>query len=354
MKKFRYIPILCGLSLLLSGCLDEIELKNQRFETKAVIIQGRLILGSPSVVEVSVQRIGEFDGSETAIHISSAKVTLEQTDGKSIELPEVNSAKLYRASIPADQSGFKVQTGQNYRIKVSLLDGRQYESEFESLLPVPELEKTNYTIQDLTLPDKKGFLGTATYLSFWVNSKLKTGSSTDKSRLRWEVNAVYRLSDNVSKVCYNYEPQRVDKVFIYDGPGLQLERLDTFYLADVRLDHRFAEGFYLTVLQESLSPTAFNYWNQVKTLAERNGSMFEEPAAKIVSNLRSKNAEEEVYGYFYATAQDTLRLYIRPEQVGMPTKYCPQPPQPRIGPTICDNCLLSTGSTLTKPNFWIE
>ncbi|MDX2072186.1 MAG: DUF4249 family protein [Haliscomenobacter sp.] len=354
MKRFRYILILGGLSLLLSSCLDEIELKNQRFGTKAVIIQGRLILGAPSLIEVNVQRIGEFDGAETSVHIGSAKVTLEQTDGSNIDLQEITSAKLYRASIPNNHPTFKVRAGQSYRIKVSLLDGRQYESEFEPLLPVPELEKTSYTLQELTLPDKKGFLNKATYLSFWVNSKLKTGGNPDKSKLRWELNAVYRFTDDTRKLCYNFEPQRVDKVLLYDGPGLQLERLDTFYLADVRLDHRFAEGFYLTVLQESLSTTAFNYWNQVKTLAERSGSMFEEPAAKIASNLRSKNVGEEVYGYFYATAQDTLRLYIRPEQVGSPTKYCPQPPTPRIGPTVCDNCLLNTGSTLTKPNFWIE
>lgn len=354
MKKFRYIPILCCLSLLLSSCLDEIELKNQRFETKAVIIQGRLILGAPSMVEVSVQRIGDFDGAQTAVHIGSAKVSLERTDGASIELPEINSAKLYRASIPSNQGTFKVQAGQNYRIKVSLLDGRQYESEFEPLVAVPELEKTNYFIEDLTFQDKKGFLNTAPFLRFWVNSKLRANGNSDKTRLRWEVNAVYRLTDNTRKVCYNYEPQRVEKVLIYDAPAFQVDRLDTFKLVDVRLDHRFAEGIYLTVLQESLSPTAFRYWDQVKALAERSGSMFEEPAGKIVSNLRSKNPKEEVYGYFYATAQDTLRMYIRPGQVGDPKKYCPLPPTDRIGPTPCDNCLLTTGSTLTKPNFWIE
>jgi hypothetical protein len=237
---------------------------------------------------------------------------------------------------------------------VSLLDGRQYESDFEPLTPVPELEKTNYKTENLTYQDYKGFLNTATFLRFWVNTKLKAKNLPDVTRLRWEVNAVYRLSDNAGRVCYNYEPQRVEKVLVFEAPTLQLERLDTFKLVDVRLDHRFAEGLYMTVLQESLSKTAFSYWDQIRALAERSGSMFEEPAGKIVSNLRSKNPEEEVYGYFYATAQDTLRMYIRPEQVGMPTKYCPQPPTPRIGPTICDNCLLSTGSTLIKPNFWIE
>jgi hypothetical protein len=354
MKKLRYISILCGLSLLLTTCLDEIELKNQRFETKALIIQGRLVLGAPSVVEITIQRVGEFDGTETAIHIGSAKVTLERADGMSIDVPEVNFGKIYRASIPSNQGTFKVQTGQNYRIKVSLLDGRQYESDFEPLEAVPELEKTNYFLEDLTFQDRKGFLNTAPFLRFWVNSKLKANGNSDKTRLRWEVNAVYRLTDKTRKVCYNYEPLRVEKVLVYDAPAFQADRLDTFKLVDVRLDSRFAEGIYITVLQESMSQTAFRYWGQVKALAERSGSMFEETAGTIVSNLRSKNSKEEVYGYFYATAQDTLRIYIRPEQVGMPTKYCPLPPTPRIGETVCDNCLLTTGSTLTKPNFWIE
>lgn len=355
MSSAKPILIFCALAFLLGGCLDEIELKDQRFDTQAIIIQGRLILGSPSVVEINVERVGEYDGLERTAHIGSAKITLLSADGNSIEVPEVNFAKVYRVSIPQNSSTFKVQAGQSYRIKVNLLDGRSYESELEPLLPVPDLEKTSYTIQELSIPDKKGFITPANYFRFWINSSLFAGNSTQKSKLRWELHGVYRLTDDAKKVCYNYEPQRPEQVFLYDGLAAQRNRLDTFYLANAKLDHRFAEGFYLTVFQESLSSSAFRYWNQVKTLSERSGSMFEEPAAPISSNIRSSaDPAEKVYGYFYATAQDTLRLYVSPAQAGSPTTYCPQPPTPRIGPTICDNCLLNTGSTLVKPAFWIQ
>ena len=351
----KYLMVILALVLLLPGCLDEIELKNQSFDTKAVVIQGKLVLGSPAVAEVSIQRIGDYSGSEVATYIGSAKVSLWNAAGASVELAEVSSRRLYQAIIPSNHPTFKVQTGQAYHIRVTLLDGRQYESEPEVLLPNPELEKMDFQLADLALPDKKGFITTSTYLRFWVNTALKTGNSSEKSKLRWELNAVYRLTDNAKKVCYNIEPQRVEKVFIFDGAAFNLNRLDTFYLADVKLDHRFAEGFYLTILQESLTPAAYSYWNQVKLLAERSGNMFEAPAAKIASNIKSStDPQEAAYGYFYATTQDTLRRYVNPAQVGSPTNYCPQPPQPRIGPTICDNCLLQTGSSLTKPAFWIE
>ena len=53
MSSAKTILIFCALAFLLGGCLDEIELKDQRFDTQAIIIQGRLILGSPSVVEIN-------------------------------------------------------------------------------------------------------------------------------------------------------------------------------------------------------------------------------------------------------------------------------------------------------------
>ena len=202
--------ILLALALLLPGCLDEIELKNQSFDTKAVVIQGKLVLGSPSVIEVSIQRIGDYSGSEVATYIGSAKVSLWNAAGASVELAEVSSRRLYQAIIPDNHPTFQVQAGQAYHIRVTLLDGRQYESEPEVLQPNPELEKMDFLLANLALPDKKGFITTSTYLRFWVNTALKAANSSEKSKLRWELNAVYRLTDNAKKVCYNAEPQRVE------------------------------------------------------------------------------------------------------------------------------------------------
>ena len=343
------------IALVCTTCLDEIELKNQRFDTKAVIIQGKIVNGSTAVAEVTVQRIGDYDGIELETHVSAAKVTLVSESGASIDLSEISAKRLYRVVIPGNHPTFRVQNGQGYSIRVTLPDGRKYESGVEKMIPVPKLEKTSFQQLDLALPNKKGFISTAAYLRFWVNTSLKAVNSSEKVKLRWELTGVYRLTDDRARICYYTEPVRLEKIFIYDGAAFQQERLDKHPLADALLDYRFAEGFYLTLIQESLSYNAFQYWDQVRNLAERSGNMFEAPAATIASNIKnSVDPKEPVFGFFYATTQDTMRLYVRPEQVGGPVKYCPQPPTPRIGPTICDNCLLQTGSTLTKPSFWID
>jgi hypothetical protein len=352
--KITHFFFFLGL-LLLGSCLDEIELDKQVIDAKAIIIQGRLLKGSPSLVEVSVQRVGDYDNSELSTFIGNAKISLLNGKGAKIDLQELRSPQIYRASIPSNNPNFSVQEGENYQIKVLLADGRQFESAPEPLLSVPDLEKTNFKLAELSLPDYRGIITPAQYLQFWVSTSLKAKATAAKAKLRWELQLVYRLTDNSQRVCYNFEPQRPDRFFLYDGPLYAANRLDSFFLNNIILDHRFAEGAYMLVIQEALSPEAFQYWTQAKTLAERTGNMFEAPPAKISSNIRNvQNPNEAVYGYFYPSIQDTVRLYINPAQVGFPQKYCPQPPTQRMGPTICDICTLQTGSTLSKPRFWVE
>jgi hypothetical protein len=355
MRSTLYLLFFAGL-LILGACLDEIELRNQVIKSQAIIIQGKLIKGEPSVVDVIIQRIGDYTGLEIGTYLSGAKVNLVNGKGQQIELLELRTPRVYRASIPANSPNFAVIPGETYQIKVALLDGRQYESKLEVLPAVPDLEQMGYSISELALPDRRGFINPDSFLQFWIKTQLKTPvSGANLARLRWEIHMVYRLTDDRKRVCYNDEPQYPYRGYLYDGTALSTERLDSFFLDNIRLDFRFAEGAYLSIIQESLSAEAFEYWNRVKVLAERTGNMFESPPAKINSNIRNvQNPQEEVYGYFYATAQDTLRRYISPREVGLPRTYCPQPPTDRIGPTICDNCLLQTGSSLSKPKFWIQ
>ncbi len=335
------------------GCLDEIDLKNQQFDAKAIILQGKLIMGNPSSVEVSLQRIGDFTGNENATSIFGAKITLHQTSGALLALNENITKSIYTATIDINHPTFKVLAGQSYYIQAILPDGRQYRSDPETILSVPKMEKIGFNPEVLSLPDRKGFIQTDTFLQIWTNTKLSTNN--DLRKIKWEVSCVYKFTDDALRVCYAPEPVRPEKTYLYDSPLYLSQRLDSFIITDTRIDHRFAEGLYLTVLQETLTDKAFTYWNQIKVLAERNGNMFEAPAATISSNIKNPaDSTERVFGFFYATQQDTQRLYITPPMVFFPRKYCPIPPTPRIGPTICDACLLITGSSNTKPSYWKE
>lgn len=352
MRIFTWL-LLAGI--FFSGCLDEITLKNQQFETKAIVIQGKLVNSSPAIIEVTVRRIGDFEGYETDVHQSSAQVNLFDETGASINLPEDFGNRVYRTTIPDDHPSFQVQRGHSYHLEVTLTDGRKFVSTPEELLPVPNIQKADFERFEITQTDENGIGETLPYLRFLVNAPLKIKDVKTKARLRWEMNEAYRFSDDVNKTCYYFSPVRQDKVFIYNGEAHNNEDLQGFPLAEVPLDYKFAEGYYINLIQESLSPGAYEYWDQAQKLSERRGNMFEPPVAKIKSNFKNiDKSNDPVYGYFYATEQDTLHYLVRPEQVGMPRKFCPYIKLPPGGPTRCTDCLLQANSTLLKPEYWIQ
>ncbi len=354
MKRFLFLILMI---ILFNSCLEEITLKDQKFETDAVIVQGKLIKGSPSIAEVKLERVGDFNGFQTATYLSGASVKLIDEKGGAIELPEKFSQKIYAATIPQNHPNFRVETGKSYRLEFTLANGQRYESTLEPLQPVPVIDAVDFKKIERTRLNEDGVVVTDNYLQFLVSTQLKPADAQEKARLRWELFSAFRVTDDSGKLCYYYEPLVPSDVFIYNGDEFNVDKVDMLPQAEVLLNFRFAEGFYLTMVQESLSKEAFVYWDQIRKLIERSGNMFDPPPGKITSNLKNiTNPEEEVYGYFYATEQDTFRMLIRPNEVGNPQTYCPLPPpkEPPPSPTWCDDCLLRQGSTLWKPGYWIE
>jgi hypothetical protein len=350
-KMYLYILSSFFLSLVVIACLDQIELQNQKFSTRVVILQGRLVQASGGAsVSVSLTFTGILAGTEQESHVSGAKVSLIDEKGRSWPLNENLSARIYSAKIPQNNAAFPVQTGQKYHIRAILNDGRVYESNPEPLMPVPKLEKVTYKYLIKNILDQKGFATPDTFVRYSVYTSLKTSADAPKANLKWEFHVWYKLTDHKNKVCYNYEPQTADKVYIYNGSFLKQDRLDEHGVLDVFYEFKFAEGYYIKHVQEALSPGAYRYWEEVKKLAERNGNMFDPPPGTISTNIRNVNdPNDQVFGYFYATTQDTLPMFITPKEMGYPTLFCADP---NSISRICDDCLKQHFSTLVKPKFW--
>ena len=77
-----------------------------------------------------------------------------------------------------------------------------------------------------------------------------------------------------------------------------------------------------------------------KQVVERVGNQFEPPVGRIITNFKNINDENDrnVFGYFTAFYEDTLRLCVTPEEVGSPSKLCP-PCRGCFAPSICIDCL---------------
>jgi hypothetical protein len=89
--------------------------------------------------------------------------------------------------------------------------------------------------------------------------------------------------------------------------------------------------------------------------------MFEAPVGKLETNFRNANEgiKDEIFGYFYATSREVIRVYIDPSEVGNPASICPWTGRVNPGrgcniPEICCDCSLLKGSSTVKPEYWVK
>jgi len=160
------------------------------------------------------------------------------------------------------------------------------------------------------------------------------------------------------KTCYINIKVNLDKLVVFSGKNRSTDILNQYRLFQGNANHRFAIGYNMRVVQKSISDDAYVYLKNTNELLQRIGGILENPVGKIESNFTNiNNPEEEVFGFFYATEQDTMRIHISPEDVNSPNRLCPEICYPGdllcpIFDEECCDCLLATGSTLTKPDWW--
>jgi hypothetical protein len=99
-----------------------------------------------------------------------------------------------------------------------------------------------------------------------------------------------------------------------------------------------------------------DYWNQVNTVVSREGDIFQDPVGKVPSNFKNADTDDEdVFGFFYATEQEVIRIFVSPEEANNPNKWCPQPlTEGGQAPSDCCDCSTEIGSSTFKPSWWIQ
>ena len=370
MKKVINIFFLLSILFFCGSCLDVIDFDRPDTIENGVVVQGKLAKGNPSVASVSIRKL--FDFSSNAAFLNAREVLVIDEDGNQVELKS-DGAGNFVAEIPNDHPTFNVDYGKSYKAKVSTFDGRNFESAYETLYPVSKPDNLRAEITQIEAVNSIGNIVMKDVMSFFIDTPLKPQGSSENVSLLWELEAVYKLEDSpesysrfncwptritnatVNKTCY-ITSSPIENYVVLDGTELTSERVDDFKLYDALLNYFFENGYYFNVYQQSLSPTALDYWNQVNTVVAREGSIFQDPVGKIPSNFSNLDTEDEdVFGFFYATEQEVIRVFVSAEEANNPNKWCPQPlTEGGQAPADCCDCLTELGSTTTKPSWWIQ
>jgi len=356
------------LCFFLLSCQDKIELGVPAGIDDSISVQGKLIKGNPSVVQVSIERIFVFDASNRLVLVDN--MSIEDTEGN-LKLLEKKDLINYAVDIPENDSEINVEFNKAYRININLADGTALQSEYATLLPLNKSDnQISLQRSSRTFENDEGETVTRDFFDVNLRSVIPLDLDT---KYRWEVQRTFKFTDRgdesrigsidsrVKQTCYVTDDIELKNILIYD-PQASNVTSDVYdqNLFQNDIDFRYTEGLYLTVFQESIEDSAYDYFDKISSLINRTGNMFEPPAGKIQSNITNLTDDSrEIFGYFYATEQDTLRQYISGEEAGQFESICFRPVPPTFGGCqfalgACCSCLVFENSTIKKPNYWIE
>jgi len=360
MKGSIIILYFIGLFIFGSACISDIDFDVPGRVQNAVAIQAKIVKGTPNVVFVEVQNAVDFTGLSAAIRARDVFLT-NISSGQRIEIPN-NGSNSYELELPDGNPDLSINYDDEYSLQVTTFDGAVFESSPERLVPVPEPESISFEYVELVGEARLGITDITEALRFYINTPTRN-QFNDLTSMRWQFEHTFKATDSppnpnlMGKTCFITENLGAISEVNYNPSILGEEQLTRFELIDVTITSAHAEGNYFTAIQHSLSDEAFTYFNQINELLSRDGSIFDAPAGIIETNFTNiSDVEQQVFGYFYMTELDTIRVFVDPELALNPARACPPPPTPGRPTTIeiCFDCLDVDRSTITQPSWWIN
>ena len=302
----------------------------------------------------------------------------------------------------ADLDTLFLQTGAAFMLHVSTPDGKEYESPFDKLRPVPPIDSLYYEVENNSFASASDTIsGIRFYLDF-------TYDNEDYEYIRWDLTETYEFHNSddlqyfylapdhyirlvpdsfIYTICYiTYELFQIHSMSLGNLDfGHYIKKPFSFVPNNVR-EQKLHHKYSLLVKQYSLGEEAFRYWNELKKNSQEQGWLFDRQPALLKSNIHNVNDENEyVLGFFSMAGMVEKRAFaIEPDELDLsPYKnHCyprdlpptdalwraggryPYDPRPMYftqwgegAPLVlinksCVDCREYKNSTDIKPEFW--
>lgn len=349
----RIIKIsILSIVLLTTSCIEQIDFDVPTEFQNTTVIVGKIVKGNPSSVEVFIQKVFDF-AFEGEVFVNAQSVRIVNESGNKLDVPGAGPGR-YKLLIN-DNSDFKVEIGNAYSIEVGLFDGQSFKSKPEVIIGVPEMNNIDHRLVNKEVLNFEDVLEVQPRVEYAVSTSLLDQATQTPTNIKWDFERTYKQSDTEGRECYVSGFADFDLIQTINAKELNASSIDDYLILEQRLSNTMVEGQYVSVIQEALDDNALEFWEQVEGLSTNSGTFYEPPPGQIVTNLEvTSQTEGSVFGYFYATQQDTLHVFVDSLFINQFTPICPRPPGQNPNPN-CDDCcdcgLLEDG-TMVKPDFW--
>ncbi|MBN2350178.1 MAG: DUF4249 domain-containing protein [Bacteroidales bacterium] len=214
--------------------------------------------------------------------------------------------------------------GTNYKIKVTTSQGKEYQSEYDSMAPAAPVDSIYYKIENRSAsPTEPSFPGIQIYLD------LKAPENFAKNYLwkleeTWEYRSKYLITFRYEDgEIIHYEPT-IDSLWacwmIKDIHGLYTESTENLLQNQKKQiplnfvsnqSPRLQVRYSLLVKQYSLSDKAYEYWKRQRIETQETGELYDSQPTNAKGNLFCvNNPDEPVLGFFGASAIAEKRVFF--------------------------------------------
>jgi hypothetical protein len=265
--------------------------------------------------------------------VSDADVYI--TDGDGVKTSLRNCMNGYYKT---DSTTFKGAVGQKYTLHIFTNDGKEYESEECTMLPVAGIDKLFYEKgEEIIGTEGESFTGlkillspaqvpaAGQYLRWTFEEVWKSDIPFPPQNLFEYINDTsyfFKAIPNINTFCWKMDLSKEIIISSIAATGNYFpDNQEIHFIAPVKSD-RLVKQYCITVKQYSISKEEYDYWNNLKIIGETGGDIFASLPYMVTSNIQNVNGTgEKVLGYFEVSAVNQKRMYITEnelEQLSLP------------------------------------
>lgn len=326
--------------LLLGACVDRVNLDLPPPDRYPVAIDG-MISDQPGPYQVIVTRAQDIESKDSPRIRIPVKWMILSDDAGNKDTLTLTKYNFYQTS-----TSMRGQVGRVYTLYFKLLDGREYLSRPDTLLPTGQVKDVSFSFRS----DPAGPYTTKYGFDIFFDASTQ---GLRNNQFLWKMVGTYK-ADITCCTCWVFINNPIP--IVSDGQlveGGEFKHVKAGYIPVNA--YTFMNKVYAGVQQMSLTQGAFRFWRAVQSQQQSIGSLFQPSFGKIPENFTQLSGEPgEVFGLFYATSITTNGVFITRQDVPNQS-FIPDPsPAPTNGnyipPASCIEAF--PGSTDIRPPYW--
>lgn len=376
--------LLIILLLAINSCIEPFVLENNSYD-QLLVVDGNINNGpGPYVIKLSTSA-------------SIDRISVNPLNGCLVEIIDNEENRFVltetkNGQYETDSNDLRGEVGKSYQLKISTLEGKTYQSGFETIQKPIEIDSV-YAEYSEQAEFNTPFLRYG--YQFYIDA---VTPQNDTNFIVWQLTSTYKFHadyriffyydgslkpfPNIDSLYYCYKTERIPEIFTHNSKNLTSNEIKRkkLHFEDTRTK-ALTMNYSLLVNQMVVDERAHDYWKSLAEINQSQGAVFAQQPYQVRGNIScTSDTTEDVLGYFMAAGLSQKRIFVTwkyehweySECVITDVEYMAYSDLPRSRPSqwpifvtqsstggravvsnYCIDCR-TVGADLEKPSFWID